>query len=42
MRPDSDVRGPAEFKQAVVREYTKRGLARSLAGAGRHSTTRHE
>jgi carbon-monoxide dehydrogenase medium subunit len=31
--PDSDVRGPAEFKQAVVREYTKRGLARSLAGA---------
>jgi carbon-monoxide dehydrogenase medium subunit len=31
--PDSDVRGPAEFKQAVVREYTKRGLARSLAVA---------
>ena len=31
--PDSDVRGPAEFKQAVVREYTKRALARSLAGA---------
>ncbi len=31
--PDSDVRGPAEFKQAVVREYTKRALARSLAQA---------
>lgn len=31
--PDSDVRGPAEFKQAVVREYTKRALAKSLAGA---------
>jgi carbon-monoxide dehydrogenase medium subunit len=31
--PDSDVRGPAEFKQAVVREYTRRGLARALAGA---------
>jgi carbon-monoxide dehydrogenase medium subunit len=31
--PDSDVRGPAEFKKAVVREYTKRGLAKALAGA---------
>lgn len=31
--PDSDVRGPAEFKRAVVREYTKRALAKSLAGA---------
>lgn len=31
--PDSDVRGPADFKRAVVREYTKRGLARALAGA---------
>jgi carbon-monoxide dehydrogenase medium subunit len=31
--PDSDVRGPAEFKRAVVREYTKRALAKSLGGA---------
>jgi carbon-monoxide dehydrogenase medium subunit len=38
--PDSDVRGPAEFKQAVVREYTKRGLARALAGA-QGGTTNH-
>ena len=38
--PDSDVRGPAEFKQAVVREYTKRGLARSLANA-RGGTSGH-
>lgn len=25
--PDSDVRGPAEYKRAVVAEYTRRGLA---------------
>lgn len=32
-QPSSDVRGPADYKRAVVREYTKRGLAASLAGA---------
>jgi len=31
-QPSSDVRGPADYKRAVVREYTKRGLATSLAG----------
>jgi carbon-monoxide dehydrogenase medium subunit len=31
--PSSDVRGPAEYKRAVVREYTKRGLAAAWAGA---------
>ena len=31
--PDSNVRGPAEFKRAVVAEYTRRGLARALAQA---------
>jgi carbon-monoxide dehydrogenase medium subunit len=25
--PDSDVRGPADYKRAVVAEYTRRGLA---------------
>jgi carbon-monoxide dehydrogenase medium subunit len=32
-QPSSDVRGPADYKRAVVREYTKRGLAKALAGA---------
>lgn len=31
--PASDVRGPAEFKRAVVREYVKRGLSQALDGA---------
>lgn len=31
--PTSDVRGPAEYKKAVVREYVKRGLTKSLAKA---------
>jgi carbon-monoxide dehydrogenase medium subunit len=31
--PDSDVRGPAEYKRAVVAEYTRRGFAQSLAQA---------
>lgn len=30
--PSSDVRGPAEYKRAVVREYTKRGLATAWSG----------
>jgi carbon-monoxide dehydrogenase medium subunit len=32
-QPSSDVRGPAEYKRAVVREYVKRGLRASLAAA---------
>lgn len=32
-QPTSDVRGPADYKRAVVREYVKRGLAKSLAAA---------
>jgi carbon-monoxide dehydrogenase medium subunit len=31
--PTSDVRGPAEYKRAVVKEYVKRGLTKSLAQA---------
>ncbi len=31
--PESDVRGPAEYKRAVVAEYTKRGFASALAQA---------
>lgn len=31
--PDSDVRGPAEYKRAVVREYVRRGFAAALAQA---------
>ena len=31
--PDSDVRGPAEYKRAVVAEYTRRGFASALAQA---------
>jgi carbon-monoxide dehydrogenase medium subunit len=31
--PSSDVRGPADYKRAVVREYTKRGLAAAWASA---------
>ena len=31
--PDSDIRGPAEFKRAVVAEYTRRGFAQALAQA---------
>ncbi len=32
--PESDVRGPAEYKRAVVSEYTKRGFAQALDQAG--------
>lgn len=32
-QPASDVRGPAEYKRAVVREYVKRALTASLAAA---------
>jgi carbon-monoxide dehydrogenase medium subunit len=32
-QPTSDVRGPAEYKRAVVRTYTERGLRRALAQA---------
>ena len=31
--PDSNVRGPADYKRAVVAEYTRRGFARALAQA---------
>jgi carbon-monoxide dehydrogenase medium subunit len=31
--PASDVRGPAEYKRAVVREYTRRGLASAWTAA---------
>lgn len=31
--PDSDVRGPAEYKRAVVAEYTRRGFAAALEQA---------
>ena len=31
--PDSNVRGPAEYKRAVVAEYTRRGFAQALAAA---------
>ncbi len=31
--PQSDVRGPAEYKRAVVGEYTKRGFAQAFAQA---------
>ena len=31
--PDSDIRGPAAFKRAVVAEYTRRGFAQALAQA---------
>lgn len=31
--PDSDVRGPADYKRAVVREYVKRGLTAAAAQA---------
>ncbi len=32
-QPDSDVRGPAEYKRAVVAEYTRRGFAQALSQA---------
>ena len=32
--PDSNVRGSAEYKRAVVAEYTRRGFAQALAQAG--------
>lgn len=32
--PESDVRGPAEYKRAVVAEYTRRGFAMALDQAG--------
>ena len=31
--PDSDIRGPADYKRAVVAEYTRRGFAQALAQA---------
>ncbi len=31
--PQSDVRGPAEYKRAVVRTYVRRALSKALAGA---------
>lgn len=31
--PESDVRGPAEYKRAVIGAYTKRGLAKALTHA---------
>jgi carbon-monoxide dehydrogenase medium subunit len=31
--PESDVRGPAEYKRAVINAYTKRGLDQALAQA---------
>lgn len=31
--PESDVRGPAAYKRAVVKEYTKRGFAQALSQA---------
>lgn len=31
--PSSDIRGPSEYKRAVVREYTKRGLATAWSSA---------
>lgn len=31
--PESDVRGPADYKRAVVAEYTRRAFSRSLAQA---------
>lgn len=34
--PESDVRGPADYKRAVVAEYTRRGFAQALAQAGAH------
>jgi carbon-monoxide dehydrogenase medium subunit len=34
--PESDVRGPAEYKRAVVAEYTRRGFVQALAQAGAH------
>lgn len=38
--PDSDIRGPAEYKRAVVEQYTRRGLTRALAQAqGRSGAT---
>jgi aerobic carbon-monoxide dehydrogenase medium subunit len=36
--PDSDVRGPAEYKRAVVREYVKRALATAARQAGGQPT----
>lgn len=36
--PDSDVRGPAEYKRAVVAEYTKRGLRQALTQAQAQAT----
>ncbi len=35
--PESDVRGPADYKRAVVKEYTKRGFAQTLAQVGGQS-----
>ncbi len=33
--PESDVRGPADYKRAVVREYVRRGLAAAYQSASR-------
>jgi carbon-monoxide dehydrogenase medium subunit len=36
--PDSDVRGPADYKRAVVREYVRRGLAAAFQQASQQHT----
>ncbi len=33
--PEDDVRGPAEYKRAVVKTYTERGFAKALVTAQR-------
>ncbi len=32
--PSADLRGPAEFKKGIVKEYTRRGLRRAIERAG--------
>ena len=34
-QPSSDLRGPAEYKKGLVKEFTKRALARAAERAGR-------
>jgi carbon-monoxide dehydrogenase medium subunit len=33
-QPNSDLRGPADFKKALVKEFTRRGLRRAMERAG--------